>query len=395
MFSLLLFTLGGVAAGVFTGLVPGIHPNTVIFTAVPYYLSSGIETMHFVAFLTGMSVSHTFHDFLPAFFISAPDAESALSSVSAAEMVKSGKGLEAFRYTVYGALFSLLPVMLFSALSFFYLEQLYGWISGFMEHILLFFLFFMVLDSENRFGSALVAVFAGALGVASFQSPVNQNFVFIPLFSGLFAVPAIISSLRSDYKIPDQDPPSLKFPEAFRGGIVGSAAGFLAGVIPGIGAAVSTSFLSPLMDRSRRKFMASMGAVNTTDIIFSLVALYLIERARSGVSVALELLGSEVNLVLVGVLALLSVFVSAFTALKVSGRYVDSLRSVQAEKLLYSVLALLAAVVFLVTGILGLLVFLTSSLVGEAALRTGNRKVCMAVLIVPAILYFAGFGIFM
>jgi putative membrane protein len=367
----------------------------VIFTAVPYYLSSGIETMPFVAFLTGMSVSHTFHDFLPAFFISAPDAESALSTVNAAEMVKNGKGLEAFHYTVYGALFSLLPVLLFSVLSFFYLEQLYGWISGFMEYILLFFLLFMVLDSERSLESALVAVFAGALGVASFQSPLNQNFVFIPLFSGLFAVPAILSSLKSDYEIPDQESPSLEFSGALRGGFMGSIAGFLAGVVPGIGAAVSTSFLSPLMDRSRRKFMASMGAVNTTDIIFSLVALYLIQRARSGVSVALELLGSEVNLALVGFLALLSLFISAFTALKVSGRYVKLLRSFPAEKLLYSVLVLLAFVVFMMTGFLGLVVFLTSSLVGEAALRTGNRKACMAVLIIPSILYFAGFGIFM
>ncbi|WP_414838369.1 tripartite tricarboxylate transporter permease [Candidatus Nanosalina sp. VS9-1] len=392
--TLLLFSALGIAAGVATGLIPGIHPNTVIFTTVPFYLGSGTGLGAYAVFLSAISVSHTFHDFLPAIFLSSPDAESALSTINGKSAVQQGKGLESFHYTVYGALSAVVPVLAVALLSFFFLEGLYSSIESFMEYILVFFLLFVVLDSDDRPEAFLIALFSGVLGVLSFEVPVNQNFIFIPLFSGLFAVPAIIRSMEESFEIPDQDRPEIDKINAFSGGIFGTAAGFLAGVVPGIGAAVSTAFVSPFMNDSSGKFMSSMGAVNTTDIIFSIFTLQILGNARSGVSVALQLFSTQVNIDLVILVTLISVPVSALLALKISGLYTDLLENISLSKIFPTILVILVAISAAVTGFTGLVVIFTASMIGYAALETGNRRVCMAVLLVPSILFFSGIGVF-
>jgi len=299
-----------------------------------------------------------------------------------------------FQYTVYGGLFSLLPVLIISGLSLIYLEDIYSYLEVLMPYILIFFLFFIIFDSDQKFNSFLVVLFAGALGIISFESNVNQSYVFIPIFSGLFAFPAVLRALKEDFQVPEQlssDPDKL---EAFQGSVAGSLAGFLAGVIPGIGGAVSTTFVSPLMDASGKRFLSAMGAVNTTDIIFSIFTLHILGNARSGVSVALQFFSTEVDLSFIILVTLLAVFPSAFLALKISKVYVRFLKFFPIYKVLIAVLVFLTAITVYMTGFTGLLILLTSVVIGEAALKSENRRACMAVLLVPALLFFTGIGAF-
>lgn len=392
--TLILSATAGLITGVMTGLIPGIHPNTVIFTSLPLYLASGTGLTVYAVFITALSVVHTFHDFLPAIFISSPDAESALTVIDGRSAVEQGKGLEIFQYTAYGALTSLLPVITISGLSILFLDRIYMYLEASMQYILLFFLLFIILNSEEKLNAVLITVFAGALGVISFESTVNQNYVFIPIFSGLFAFPAVLRALKEDFKVPEQDKPSVDRLEAFKGGFMGSIAGFVAGVIPGVGAAVATSFVSPLMKDSSKQFMSAMGAVNTTDIIFSVVTLHVLGNARSGVSVALQFFSTQVDLLLILILTVLSVFPAFYISLKISEVYTVFLTAVPIRKLLYTVLIFLISISFYMTGVTGLLILFTASVIGEASLRSGNRRACMAVLIVPALFFFTGIGAF-
>lgn len=392
-----LATVLGILAGVITGLIPGIHPNTVIFTSLPLYLESNIGLPVYLAFLTGISISHTFHDFLPAIFLSAPDADAALAAVSAPEMLANGRGLEAFRYTVYGGLVSIFAAAAATVPLFYTLDRIYSAINPFMEYILLFFLFYIIFESDRVLDSAAVAVFSGALGIISFQSPVNQQFVLVPVFSGLFAVPAVASMLQIEFEIPEQRKPETSFFSGLRGGLTGTAAGLMAGILPGVGPAVSTSFLTPLMEGSRKNFLSAMGAVNTSDMVFSLLTLQLVGRARSGTSVALQALSapSREQMVLLGALTAFSVLASSFLALKVSEVYEELVRKIPLDYLLYLVLVSVVSATLALTGLTGLLVLLVSTLIGMAATESSQRKACMAVLIVPSILFFSGIGIFM
>jgi putative membrane protein len=396
MFSWVLAALVGVISGIVTGLIPGLHPNTVIFTSLPAYLSTEIQKMVYISYVTGLSVSHTFHDFLPAIFISAPEAESALSVVASPELVEKGKGLEAFYSTVRGGLNSVLAVGILILPMLFFLKPAYSFISGFMEYILAFFLFYILLSSDDFFVSLVVAIFSGSLGLIAFNTPVNQQFVLIPVFSGLFAVPGVYSILNQDFEVPEQQHPNESVFSLSRHGFAGSVSGLLAGTVPGIGAAVSTSFVSPIMDESKKGFLSAMGGVNTSDIFFSLISLAVIDKARSGASVAIQAIGtsSSSSVFYLLLLAFLMAPLAAYLSVRVSKMYVDLIEGSSIEYIAYPVLVLIPLICFLLTGWRGMLVLGAASSVGFVAQRTDSRKACMSVLIIPTLISFSGITIF-
>lgn len=386
MLDYLMILGSGVALGVLTGLIPGIHPNTVIFTTLPLYFSYDIGLTSYMSLVAGLSVSHTFHDFLPAIFLGAPEADSALSALPGGRMAARGRGIEAFRLTVVGGVFSVTAAILVSPFLLIVLPGIYSFLEPYMAYLLAFFLSYLVFRSSRLRNSLVVAVLSGALGTLSFSMDVNQEFVLIPVFSGLFALPSIYHALESDFRLPPQAAARPSRGKAARGGTVGLVAGLMAGIFPGLGAAASTSFLSPLLG-SREEFLAGMGGVNTSDIIVSFIALLLIGKSRSGASVALSAIsrvGMRETAFLVGC-SLVAASIAAPLALQVAPWFVRALRKIEMNLVLRMVVLLLVFSTFFLTGLPGLLVLATSSFIGYAALHSGERACCMAVLMVPAI----------
>lgn len=388
--------LAGVVVGVFTGLVPGIHPNTVIFGSMPFYFGSGIDFLSYLSFIAGLSVSHTFHDFLPAIFLSAPEADAALSSIPGTEMASEGRGIEAFYYTVAGGIFSVIVFLFMAPVLFLGLKSIYGFFEPLMAVILLFFLVLMIVESNSVLTSLPVVVLSGSLGLISFDMPINQQYLLLPVFTGLFAIPAVIRTIGDHEKIPEQNKPQVDSKTAARGGILGFIAGLIAGIFPGLGSAASTSFLSPLMKDSEVEFLAGNGGVNTTDILMSFLAVFVLGKARSGASVALKSLSQikapEVFFLLGG--SILAVSVSAPLAIQVSPIFVNLVGKIKLKPVLILVLVIIFCSTFFLTGFLGILILLTASMIGYASILAGERKLCMAVLLVPSILFFSNAGMF-
>lgn len=381
----------GVAAGIFTGLIPGVHPNTVVFTTIPFYFIYRPEFSLFMAFISGLSISHTIHDFLPALFIKAPEAESALSSLPGIEMVQEGLGRKAFVLTVIGGLSSSTIFVIVLPILFLVLEAVYPVLNQFMEFILIFFLLFIIFESRSIFNAALIASLSGLLGLSVLSGP-QQQFILLPVFSGLFAVPAVSYSIFRDFEIPEQKDRFQISSSRIKEGFAGFGSGLIAGVIPGIGAAVSTTFLTPFMDSDREGFLTGLGGVNTSDILISFLALYLIGRPRSGSSVALQMI-SEVRIpevfFLIGC-SLLGAGLSGILSLKVLDLFLKLVEKVNFRFLGFSVLGLIFSIVFFTTGVYGIVVLLTSGFIGFISLLTECRASCMAVLIIPALTYFSG-----
>ena len=386
MLEYLAYGLTGVLIGLVTGLIPGLHPNSVIFGSLPLYLVSGLDFMVYACLVSGLSVSHTFHDFIPAFYLQAPEGSTALSLSVGGEMASNGRGTEAFYSTLLGGIASLFVFVLSLPLLYFSLELAYGFFKGFMSYFLLFFLLFMVFRSD-RFEGFVVAVLAGCLGLLVLNSSISGSFVLMPVFSGLFAVPAVLSSVFSGSEVPDQTCTS-EF-SGSRGGMVGFLAGLLAGVFPGLGAAGSTSFLMPLIE-DKKDFLAGMGGVNTSDIVMSFISLLLIEKARSGASVALQGLRPTVEwqvFALIGVSVFCAGF-SALLALRSEKVFLGVLDKVSFRLVGVLVLLFLFVGSWLFSGVFGVLVLLVSSLIGGYSFLADCRSVCMAVLLVPAIVFF-------
>lgn len=392
-----LMILPGILLGVFTGLVPGIHPNTVVFTTLPFYLGGNMSFWTYISFIVGISVSHTFNDFIPAIFLGTPEAEAALSSPPGAEMALNGRGLEAFRYTAYGGVVSIAAMIIVLPGIWYAAKNYYPVFEQFLPYVLGFFLLFMIFHSPSIRKSGLIAVLSGCLGLLVFEAPVRSHNSLIPVFTGLFAAPALAKAYTKELDIPEQKDVKPDKIEAAKGGVTGLFAGLLAGIVPGIGAATSTSFLAPLMDSSRRRFLAALGAVNTSDIVVSFLALYLIGSPRSGASVAVQTLrqiGRSEMFVLIG-LGIVSVLISFPIALKVSNFAANRISKVDFGKLSILVMVTIVSVVVFLTGSVGVLIFLTASSLGLLAQSWDQRRACMAVLIVPVLLEISGLGIFM
>ncbi|QGA81038.1 tripartite tricarboxylate transporter permease [Candidatus Nanohalobium constans] len=386
MLEILAYSLTGVLLGVFTGLIPGIHPNTVIFSSIPFYLTSEIEFILYAALISGLSISHTFHDFIPAFYLQAPEGGTALSMSVGSEMASNGRGFEAFNSTLIGGITSLFVFILMLPVLYFFLKNVYAAVEPFMAPFLAFFLFFLIFRSGRK-EAFIVAGLAGTLGLLTLNSSIAGSFILMPIFSGLFAVPAVLSSIGSGAEIPGQEE-SFEF-EGVRGGAVGFLAGTMAGVFPGLGAAGSTSFLMPLLE-DKKDFLAGMGGVNTSDIAMSLVSLLVIGKARSGSSVALSSLTQTVEweiFLLIGV-SIFCAGISALTALRSHNLFLQVFELVSFRFVGFLVLAVLLGVSFVFSGVFGVLVLLVASLVGGYSFLVDCRSVCMAVLLVPAIFFF-------
>jgi putative membrane protein len=386
MIDLLSLALVGVLLGVLTGIVPGIHPNTVIFSSLPIYISTEIEFLSYAALIAGLSVSHTFHDFLPSIYLQAPDANTALSTMPGAEKAAAGEGPEAFHSTLIGGLTSVGLLILALPVLALFLDDFYSAVRPFMAYIVAFFLFFLIFREKSH-EAVITSVLAGTLGIVALNSGIGGEFILMPVFAGLFAVPAVFSSLRRNFDLPEQEI-SSDF-EGWRGASAGLLSGLIAGTVPGVGAAGSTTFLSPLMD-NQKDFLAGMGAVNTIDIIISFLAILSIGKARSGAAVALQSLSQPVKseiYLLIG-LSIFCAGIAALLALRTEKLFLKILHSVDFRFVLYTVILVLLASSFVLVGWFGVLTLLTASLTGFYSLENSCRVCCMAVLLIPSILFF-------
>ncbi|MEE9592896.1 MAG: tripartite tricarboxylate transporter permease, partial [Thermoplasmata archaeon] len=115
----LFFALLGTAAGVLTGLTPGLHVNTVAALILAFqgsilalagslfaWASPTPQDLALMAatLVVGNVVAHTFLDYVPSIFLGAPDAETALSVLPGHRMLLQGRGLEAIRLSAWGSL---------------------------------------------------------------------------------------------------------------------------------------------------------------------------------------------------------------------------------------------------------------------------------------------------
>jgi len=127
LLAIIVFTLLGSLAGIVTGLVPGIHVNTVAYVvlasqsllvslaiwAFGWALPSSSELLIIVSCLViGNAITHTFLDFIPSVFLGAPEGETALSLLPGHRMMLAGRGYEAVKCSVIGSFGAVLGALL-------------------------------------------------------------------------------------------------------------------------------------------------------------------------------------------------------------------------------------------------------------------------------------------
>lgn len=388
--SVIFFSILGFCLGILTGLIPGIHPNTVSMFLLGFL---SMDPFLVSVLIVSTAVTHTFFDFIPSIIFGAPNPDTALSVLPGHRMMMDGRAYEAIYLTVVGGIVSLFLILAFLPFVSIFIKFFWTTVKNNIHWILISIVFFMFLRDRKPFG-VVVFTLSGILGLLMLKNNILGGNELFPMLSGLFGFSTILYSSMKDHRIPKQreNTRSLGKKDVFVGGIVGSISGILVGLLPGIGAAQAT-FLSQevLRKKSPERFMIAIGGVNTVVAVVSLLSLWLIEKPRSGVSVVVNQL---INLGLVDVVVFVGaiLFVSGISGaltLLLSKRFVNLFRKIDYGYLNILIILLMGVIVFALSGVVGILLASLSTLIGMTCILSGTRRTyLMGCLIVPTILFF-------
>jgi putative membrane protein len=340
-------TVPGSLLGLVAGLVPGLHSNNLAhgflaypaIALVPVAGAAGAamgspEAMAAAAgLLFGMALGHAFSDDIPAIFLGAPDADTALSVLPGHRLLAAGLGSEAVRATARGSLLGVLFCLPFVPLLAGAMgPPLNGYdaIRPFFPVILFVLAGLLVLSERGSPGphglsrgrarlmglglllasAALgdLVMFRGMpdIGYYPLGAPaVGSGGPLLALFAGLFGIPTLIFATVAPGEPPAENAEVPRAPLNRRDTVsyagMGTGAGALVGWLPGIGAAQATTIAFVVADavrlrsprnrgsnRDAASFLVAASAVGTANLVFNLVALSVLQRERSGVMVALD-----------------------------------------------------------------------------------------------------------
>lgn len=390
--------IAGVLLGTLTGITPGIHINLVstLLLGISASLLLNLEPLILIVFLVSVAITHTFVDFIPSIFLGAPDEDNFLSILPGHQMLIEGKAFSAVILSAYGGLIALILILFLSPFFIYLLPRIYPYAQRIMFFILLLTCFFLIyFEKKNKFLALFIFLLSGFLGFAVFNLPLREN--LLPLFTGLFGISSLITSIIKKQIIPEQETSSIKkihIPiEGLRKSILASIiASPLCSFLPGLGSGQAAVIGSEVVgELNQREFLVLLGTVNTLVTGLSFLALYSIHKARTGVAVAvgklLELTISDIGIILIAII--ISGLLAFFATIQIAKVFSKIINKINYKLLSITILILLLALVFLFSGWLGLLVSLISSSLGLTCILLGIRRThLMGCLLIPAVLFY-------
>ncbi|MBU3957447.1 MAG: tripartite tricarboxylate transporter permease [Nanoarchaeota archaeon] len=396
MLELLLALAFGIGLGVVCGLLPGLHPNNTI--PIILGLSFLFPPLSAAIVLISAGIVNSFVAFIPSILIGAPESESALSVLPGHRLLLQGRGYEALKLTVVGGFTSILFAIFTLPIFVLVVPSLYIFLRPNIHYILIFAVAYMIFSEKGKGKVFAAAVFflSGILGYLVLDVIDIGSETLFPLLSGLFGLPMLLLAVKNRARLPETfslESGSLGKREVIKPAIIGSLAGMIAGLLPGIGSSQAT-VLAQAGNRDERTFLMAIAGVNVVDIMYSILALWLIGNPRSGIAVAV---GTLVNIDMNTVLLFLSVILAAagagaFLTLKLSRAAVFAIRNIDYQKLCLYTLVFICVLVFAFAGFLGLAVAGIALSIGLIPnLANIRRSHAMGCLILPTVLFFMGF----
>jgi len=399
----------GVGLGTVTGLVPGLHVNSVAFVLVGVAPEVDGPAAAVAAAILAAGVVHTFLSIVPGLVLGVPDAATAPGALPGHRLVLAGRGREAIRLSALGSGIALAASAVVALPLSRVVAARQEWLLAALPFLLAAIAGLLILAEpthRGKAGGAVCLAVATGLGLLTLDlpasgalSPDGAASMLAPIFGGLFGAPILLDALDARGEIPPQDGTDLGLPpqEVARAALSGVAGGTLVGYLPGVSAGVAAVLAlggaggsGPAGRGSDRAYVVATSGADTATAVFAVASLAVLGAPRSGVTVAVAELGdstgaaSAVGMLLVVVLAAGLGIVLLVT---VGDRYLSVVRRLPRRPLVGGVVGLLLALSVGFAGILGGAVFCLAAVVGLLPPRVGARRVhLMGVLIGPVAL---------
>jgi len=376
---IIAYAVIGIALGFISGLLPGLHSNTIISV-----LSSlGIDEEIFAIIIICLYPVHLVTSFIPSIFFGIPESSTVVAVLPGQRMVLKGQGLVALKVVLLSSIFAALVSTCFFYASLDLFPLIYGAMRANMKYILLGISIILLAKTKKPHLAGGVFLFAGALGYFSLNS--NMYDPFLPMFSGMFAMAAILNYKYSE--IPEQKDEKIDF-GFWKFSIVGVLLGFFSDLIPGVGSPSQVAtFATIFMPINTLGYLATISAISVSQAIFSLATSISIGKARVGATVWLsEFINIQENSLFLVSLFVLSMAVAILLIHKFRHK-IAKLASVDFFRMNLILGIYLVAITFLLDGWLGMVVLAIGSILGWLTIRLGvERTNLMGAIIVPTLI---------
>ncbi|MBA7628724.1 hypothetical protein ES703_36219 [subsurface metagenome] len=382
----------GILAGTITGLIPGIHINLVGIFLVSLSASffSSLNPIYLIIFIASMAITHTFIDFIPSIFLGCPDTDTELSVLPGHELLKKGQGYEAIILTCYGSLAAIFILILISFPSILMISKTYNFIKILIPGLLILTSFFLISLEKKRFSALFVFLLTGFLGLCVLNLPSLKE-ALLPLLTGLFGGSMLVISIKNKTQIPKQKitKPKTKLLRPIIGALIASP---LCSFLPGLGSGQAAIIGNTISKTNKKGFLVLLGATNTLVMGFSFISLYVISKTRTGAAVAMqEIIGNLSGKILMLILttAVISGIASFFLTIFLAKFFLQKIEKINYTFLSLITLAILAIIVFLMSGFIGLAVLIISTLTGIYCISLKVRRTnMMGCLLIPTIILY-------
>ena len=391
---ILLALLLGTLMGTFTGLFPGIHINLVGAFLVSLSASALYNTnaIYLVVFISSMAITHTFVDFIPSIFLGCPNEDTALSILPGHNMLRKGEGYEATMRTAYGGLASVFILVILAFPLAVIVSNIYPIIQKIIPFILIIVCIIMIFSERKRFLGFIVLALTGILGLCVLNLNIKEP--LLPLLSGLFGSSMLIMSINQNTKISKQKLhfKGLNFKNLLKplsGAIIASP---LCGFLPGLGGGQAAVIGNQISRTNEKDFLILLGAVNVLVMGLSFVSLYSISKTRTGAAVAIQSILGEMDiniLFLIICVCFISGIISFFIVKYISIEFLKIIEKINYKRLSIAIIMLLSVIVLLISGLLGFIVFVISTITGIYCISLNVRKTqMMGCLLIPTIILY-------
>lgn len=391
----------GIAAGIITGILPGLHINLVAVIAA----SLMRESLHdpstgaaLAVFIIAMSISHVFHEFIPSVFLGFSESEAALAVLPGHRMLLAGMGRKAVMISALGGVMGVLSIAILAPVLMASVKYVFLATKNYIGAILIGIIalhFLKCKTAREAAASMLVLALSGAFGIAVFSLPGIKE-PLLPMFAGLFGLSSLIGGMLNKSSFPAQAQTAevhtekpLKAARLLAAGLISS---FFMGIFPALGPAqaamLGTSAFRKLKPAS---YMFLLGIISSASMLLAIFTLYAFGKARNG-SIAVMGNITEVNAEMLALLlaaAIAAASASFITTACASKALLPLMQRIPYFKLSCGITAAITILVLAFSGVIGMVVLATATAIGMIPLLTKtSRQLLMGCLMVPVIGYY-------
>jgi putative membrane protein len=253
----------------------------------------------------------------------------------------------------------------------------------------------MILTEKGKKKLIAVLLFfmASIIGLLASEIPINSVLLFFPIFAGFFGVSQLLLGIRNKIKIPKQKTADLNISRKTitKSGFLGSLAGSASGFLPGVGTSEIASLAT--VDKNDKSFLITLGAITTANTVLSILALWLIEKSRSGLAVAIDQLFNVgfTEILLILFVTLVAGGIAVVLSLFLARKFVKIIGKINYIQVSIFVCISLFSLTVIFTGFYGVLLLAICTSLGIFTNLVGiKRSILMGVLILPTILFYLG-----